>query len=97
MWLFKRKYCHLSNYNIGPIRANSCLVLTYVGNEASWHVEDESEDDDGRGEDQEVEDPAEVVPALVVVDGQRVVGGVGVEVRKLPEFCFQWAAVSGTK
>ena len=71
---------------------------TYVGNHASGQVEDQSKDDDAGGKDEEVGEPAEVVPLLVVVDVKRVVlSRVGVEFRQLPKLGLQGAAVPGIK
>ena len=71
------------------IAVNIIWIITNVCNR---------EDDDAGGKDEEVGEPAEVVPLLVVVDVKRVVlSRVGVEFRQLPKLGLQGAAVPGIK
>ena len=67
----------------------NCESLSYICDDASEDVENESEEDDRHGEDEEVGEPAEVVPALVVVDHVRVVAQVArIEARKFAQFAL---------
>jgi hypothetical protein len=71
------------------------LVSSYIGDDTSENVEDKSKNDDRHGKDEEVGEPAEVVPALVAIDIVRVVARVArIETRKFAKFALERATES---